>query len=381
MSDVPALDFRLPTSGPDAEVIPLARALKRRLPELSWNRLRDLCLAGKVKVDGERVLDGRRQVNPGQHIELDPSAAAPNAAPPPKGALRIMYEDSQIVVIDKPAGVATVPFEDQERVTVLDLVRKLWRETGSTDPKSSMFVVQRLDKDTSGVMVLAKTDQARALLEAQFRKHTLEREYLAVVNGIIERDSFVMDTFIAADRGDGLRGSVASAALGKHAITEVKVVELLAEATLVRCRLETGRTHQVRIHLSERGHPLVGEKVYVRGYEGPQHEAGRQALHAVKLSFRHPLNGRTMQFGSPLPPDLQQLIRTLGGTYVAPEPVTQEKKEARQSWEHEVRDWWKEGPQPAARPARPVKGDKREDGDRRERPARSFDGGDRRERP
>jgi 23S rRNA pseudouridine1911/1915/1917 synthase len=173
--------------------------------------------------------------------------------------------------------------------------------------------VHRLDRDTSGLMVFARTVPAERHLGQQFRQHTTQRRYLAIVVGTIKAQT--IESHLVRDRGDGRRGSTTLANTGKLAITHVRPLEELAGYTLVECRLETGRTHQIRIHLSERGHPVCGDKVYGRPQGAPetkdQSGAPRLALHATELSFEHPETGERLEFSMPLPPDLKQFLERL----------------------------------------------------------------------
>src|SRR5262249_4846530 len=171
----------------------------------------------------------------------------------------------------------------------------------------------RLDKETSGLVVFARTREAERKLGEQFRAHTIERRYLAVVRGIAKPGR--IESYLERDRGDGRRGSTLESGPGKRAVTHVRVVEDLGEYSLVECRLETGRTHQVRIHLGERGTPLCGERVYDRPLHGKpvpdRSGAPRLALHAASLGFKHPATGKGMLWESPLPKDLKTLVARL----------------------------------------------------------------------
>jgi 23S rRNA pseudouridine1911/1915/1917 synthase len=173
--------------------------------------------------------------------------------------------------------------------------------------------VHRLDRDTGGLMVFARSVRAERGLMEQFRRHTTRRRYLAIVPGRVEAQT--IETRIARDRGDGRRGSTEKPGVGKHAITHIRPVEQFDGYTLIECRLETGRTHQIRIHLSELGHPLCGEKVYRKPLSGKpipdRSGAPRLALHAASLGFQHPITGKEMSFESPLPKDFSHLLERL----------------------------------------------------------------------
>jgi 23S rRNA pseudouridine1911/1915/1917 synthase len=187
------------------------------------------------------------------------------------------------------------------------------KSRGRQGGRAPLGVVHRLDKETSGVMVFTRTLEAKKHLSQQFREHTVERRYLALVHGRMERP-VVLESYLLEDRGDGLRGSARGTTKGgQRAVTHVKPKRQLQGATLVECRLETGRTHQIRIHLSEAGHPLVGERVYIRNYAGPRLEAPRMMLHAAALGFIHPVDEEPMAFDAPLPADFERVLAALGG--------------------------------------------------------------------
>jgi len=286
----------------------VSAVLRLRLgPGTSWSRARELCARGKVALDGEPALDPAARVRAGQRLLVDPRSRAPL----PPAAARIVYEDAHVVVIDKPSGVSSVPFEEGETGTAMDSVRDAWRHEGRRSPARGLFVVHRIDKETSGLLAFAKTRRAERALKALFKAHDVERTYLCVAHG--RMDARRIESMLAADRGDGLRGS-ARASGGKRAVTHVRVLEELPLATLCEARLETGRTHQIRIHLSEAGHPIVGERVYVRGFEQKGlklHNSPRLLLHAATLGFVHPVTGASVRLSSPLPADFTAALARL----------------------------------------------------------------------
>ncbi|HLU68860.1 MAG TPA: RluA family pseudouridine synthase [Kofleriaceae bacterium] len=262
----------------------------------SWAEARRLVETGKVFVDGRRALRAGDRLAAGQRVEVRMNAPRPRD---PAAEVRIVYEDPQVVVVDKPSGVATVPFEARERGTAMDLLRDAWRRQGRPATEVALHVVHRIDKDTSGLVMFAKSKRAERALGAQFRQHTVERRYLCLAHGDVRFHR--VESHLIADRGDGLRGSTRAPGRGKRAVTLVSVVERLRRATLCQVRLETGRTHQIRIHFAERGHPLVGETVYIRDLlraGGRPIEASRLMLHAEVLGFEHPLTGERLRFES-----------------------------------------------------------------------------------
>ncbi|MBI2896855.1 MAG: RluA family pseudouridine synthase [Deltaproteobacteria bacterium] len=288
--------------------------MRKALPGTPWTRARELCSSGRVLVDGEVELDSARRLHAGSTVEVEPRGPRRRAGTLPPDA--IVHSDAEVVVVRKPAGCMTVPFEPGEKDTLVDLTRAALRRGGGRyDPQ--LGVVQRLDKDTTGLLVFTRTLAAKRELDRQFRRHSVERRYLAIAHGEVREAT--MDTLLVRDRGDGLRGSwgVFRPARGRppadarRAITHVSPIERLRGATLVSCRLETGRQHQIRIHLSESGHPLVGERVYVRAFEGPRIEAPRPMLHAEVLGFVHPRTGKAMRFQEPPPDDFREVLERL----------------------------------------------------------------------
>jgi 23S rRNA pseudouridine1911/1915/1917 synthase len=235
----------------------------------------------------------------------------------------IRYVDAQVVVVDKPPGLTTVRHAHEvaelghraRRYLPPTLADLLPARLAQTQPgaRGRIRAVHRLDKDTSGLVVFARTPHAEQKLGQEFRAHTIERCYLAIVRGRAKPAR--IESFMAVDRGDHRRGSTIDPKKGKRAITNVKVVEALGDFTLVECRLETGRTHQVRIHLAESGTPICGERVYDRPIHGRPLPDGsgapRLALHAAVLGFEHPTSGKRMVWRSRLPKDLRELLHRL----------------------------------------------------------------------
>jgi 23S rRNA pseudouridine1911/1915/1917 synthase len=288
----------------------LSAVLRRHLGELPWSRARQLCERGKVRVDGEVTTDPTRRMRAGTEVSVD--EAAPRPAPPVAVAGRIAWEDAHVVVLDKPSGVSSVPYEKRESGTAMDLVRALWRAEGRRATVTPLHVVHRIDKETSGLLAFAKTKLAERGLEALFRAHDVERTYLCVAHGRVSDRR--IESRLVTDRGDGLRGSTRVPNQGKRAVTHVRAVEHLRDATLCEVRLETGKTHQIRIHLAEDGHPLVGEKVYIRDWLKHEREpllASRLLLHAATLGFVHPVTRKQVRLESPLPPEFVAALEKL----------------------------------------------------------------------
>ena len=320
----------------------LPSLLRRRLPDLSWNQARKLITGRRVQVHGNLCLDHGRRLQAGEVVKLLPFALP---APPREDDVRIRYVDAHVVVVEKPAGMTTLRHSEernwsarrkQHQPTLDEVVSRLLavhssskgrpgpgrpgsanssrRRSGDPPPKSlPVRPVHRLDRDTSGLMVFARTVPAERVLVQQFRRHSIHRAYIAIAHGAVEARTIASQ--LVRDRGDGRRGSSKLPKAGKRAVTHIRPLERLDGYTVIACRLETGRTHQIRIHLSENGHFVCGDKVYSQPlFQKPQVDrsgAPRLALHAAELGFLHPITGQPLDFTLPLPPDLQQLLDRL----------------------------------------------------------------------
>jgi pseudouridine synthase, RluA family len=291
----------------------LAAALRERMPEKSWRQVRELCSSGKVTVNGERVVEPAHRLAGGESVAWNMGKPDPRRRVLRPG-FRIVYEDGHLIVIEKPEGVSTVPYERKESGTALDLIREAWRGQGKRATVTPLYVVHRIDKDTSGLVCFAKTKLAERGLHRIFKEHLAKREYAAVAQGQVRAGR--IESQLIENRGDGLRGSARGSGQGQRAITEVEVAEHLRSATLCRVRLQTGRTHQIRIHLSEQGHPIVGETVYIRDLlrrGGKPIPSERLLLHAATLGFDHPVTGERLHFTAPLPPEFAAMVARLRG--------------------------------------------------------------------
>ena len=272
----------------------------------------------QVRICGGVCVDPERRVKAGQHIQLDakPRSATKTSVP----AIVVRFVDEHLVVVEKPPGMTTVRHADEVEAlgrrakkflppTLVDLLPAILAQQGHRS-KDRIRAVHRIDKETSGLVVLTRTPDAERHLGKQFRAPTIGRHYLALVRGHA-KEARIESHFIA-DRGDGRRGS-SETAEGQLAITQVQVVETLGNFTLVECRLETGRTHQVRIHLGEAGTPLCGERIYDRPLHGkPQPDqsgAKRPLLHAAYLAVDHPVTGKRLEWRAELPKDMSELVK------------------------------------------------------------------------
>ena len=312
----------------------LSAAMRTWLADASWGAVRNLLKTRRVLVNGNLCLDAGRRLKLTDVIKVLEHPAAPLAR---EDDVLIRYLDQHLVVVEKPSGMTSVRHAEeqhwtgkrrQQNPTLEDVLPRLMAKKeagakaarrreprGGPPPARTQPVrpVHRLDRDTSGLMVFARTVVAERHLGEQFRQHTTHRRYLALARGEVQAQTIA--TQLVRDRGDGRRGSTTEADIGKHAVTHVRPLEKLEGATLIECQLETGRTHQIRIHLAERGHPLLGETIYHQPRFGePTADtsgAPRLALHAAELGFKHPVTGEAMYFEMPLPDDLEQFLRRL----------------------------------------------------------------------
>jgi 23S rRNA pseudouridine1911/1915/1917 synthase len=301
----------------------LAAFLRSRLGSPSWKQVRKLVLTRHVTLNGNLCLDSARRLRPGEVVKLLP---APAALPPRVEDVRIHFIDPHIIVVEKPAGMTTLrhpeerfwPARRKQLQPTLDeilpkLIARMQNRRRTPRGLPRIRMVHRLDRETSGLLVVARTFEAQQSLVQQFRTHAIHRRYLAIAAGRVPAQT--IRTRLVRDRGDGRRGSSPDPNVGQEAVTHVRPLETGPDYTLVECQLETGRTHQIRIHLSEIGHPLIGEKVYLAAKGGPSPAtlvgAPRHALHAAELGFAHPITGRRLVFKSPLPPDLAEVLARL----------------------------------------------------------------------
>jgi 23S rRNA pseudouridine1911/1915/1917 synthase len=301
-----------------AAVVPpeLEGALDRAVRGLfgsTWGRARAWIEQGKVSLCGTVVVEPTAKVRAGDTIRVDERARSPRASRGQLPDTAVVSVDTHVVVVAKPAGISTVPYPGEPPEDTLEVRVRRWleRQARGSRTRPNVGVVHRLDKETTGLVVFTRTWLAKQNLAAQFRAHTVHRRYLAIAHGAVRAGTF--RSHLVENRGDGLRGSARGTPPpnARLAVTHVEFLEQLRGASLVACRLETGRTHQIRIHLSESGHPLVGEKVYVRGYGGAPIAAPRLMLHAAELGFTHPVTGRFVSWQEPLPDDMRAVVERL----------------------------------------------------------------------
>ncbi|MBI0178335.1 RluA family pseudouridine synthase [Bartonella apis] len=307
--------------------------LAKNCPEMSRSRLQALIREGQLKINQLVIREPKTRLKTGDSIEVflpEPVAAQPRGE---AIDLEILYEDDDLIVINKPAGLVVHPGNGNETGTMVNaLIYHCGSSLSGIGGVKRPGIVHRLDKDTSGVMVVAKNDHAHNVLSRQFADHgrqgPLERSYQAVVWGAFAQKAGVVDTYLGRSSRDRTKRAVVSPTQmdARHAVTHYRLLESFGEknekeaiASLIECRLETGRTHQIRVHMAHIGHPLVGDQVYGNAFKTKANMLPddlktivsafpRQALHAATLVFEHPFTGKIMRFTSSLPTDMLNLI-------------------------------------------------------------------------
>jgi 23S rRNA pseudouridine1911/1915/1917 synthase len=329
MADLSSQRFEI-TAGAEDKGARLDRFLADRIAELSRTRLKALILEGAVEVSGRTVRDPEYRVNAGDEIAVGIPEAEPAKPAGEKIPLDIVYEDKDVVVIDKPAGLVVHPAAGNRSGTLVNaLIAHCGASLSGIGGEKRPGIVHRLDKDTSGLLVVAKNDAAHRSLSEQFADHgrtnELSRGYLAFAWGAPKPERGTIDAPIARDPRSRVKMAVRKG--GKEAVTHYEVLQKYPGAdgkpvaSMVECELETGRTHQIRVHLAKAGHPLLGDAVYGAGFQSksvllPQQTQAklkalnRQALHAFRLAFSHPRTGKLLSFESKLPKDLAALEKS-----------------------------------------------------------------------
>jgi 23S rRNA pseudouridine1911/1915/1917 synthase len=296
----------------------LDRALAAAVPTLSRERLKTLIRSGAVETKGTPVRDPSAKVKGDEQLRVAVPGPKPAHNEPQDIPLNILFEDEHLLVVDKPAGLVVHPAAGNFDGTLVNaLLHHCAGKLSGIGGVARPGIVHRIDKDTSGLLVVAKTDVAHEGLAKQFAAHSIDRRYLAIVSGVPKAKEGVIDAPLARSAANRKKIAIVEGKRGKRAVTHWRRLDVLKDAALVECRLETGRTHQVRVHMASIGHPLVGDPVY--GRSGKTHgkllkELGfhRQALHAAELGFTHPVSKHRLSFSSPMPPDMQELMGALG---------------------------------------------------------------------
>ena len=306
------IDVRL---GPDHAGWRLDRALAATVPSLSRERLKVLIRSGALT---PLVRDPAIKVHGHESFRLAVPEPVPAHNEPQDIPLTVAFEDEHLLVVDKPAGLVVHPAAgNRDRTLVNALLHHCGTSLSGIGGVARPGIVHRIDKDTSGLLVVAKTDATHEGLARQFATHSIERRYLAIVNGVPKTSGGSIDASLARSSANRKKMAVVAEGRGKRAVTHWKRLDALRDAALVECRLETGRTHQVRIHMASIGHPLLGDPFY--GGSGKAHRKllvelsfHRQALHAAELGFIHPVTKHRLSFASGMPPDMQELFSALG---------------------------------------------------------------------
>lgn len=317
-SDLNTNNYNAPAGADVVRTVPaelagqrLDQALARMFPEHSRSRLQTWLREGHIRLDS-RAAQPKQKIWGGEEVRLVPQPGPQDLAHQAERIeLAVVYEDASVIVVDKPAGLVVHPGSGNWKGTMLNALLHHAPELAAV-PRAG--IVHRLDKDTSGLLVVARTLEAQTDLVRQLQARTVKRDYLALVHGVVQgRGEGSVETSIGRDAR--VRTRMAVTGSGKPALTHYRVRQRFADVTLLECSLATGRTHQIRVHMHSIGHPLVGDPVYrlarTRRGNAAIDSFKRQALHAWRLAFDHPASGKTMQFESPLPADMRDLLAAL----------------------------------------------------------------------
>jgi 23S rRNA pseudouridine1911/1915/1917 synthase len=303
---------------PEQAGLRLDRVLAELFPDHSRSALARLVEEGQVRLDTAVVSKASQRVSAGQTVEVDFPPPLPARIESQDLPILVLHQDEDIVVVDKPAGLVVHPAAGHRDQTLVNALLFHIRDLSGVGGELRPGIVHRLDKETSGVMVIAKNDDAHRKLTAAWNTDAIRKEYIAIVYGTPRQTKGTIDLPIGRDPRNRKRMAVVKS--GRQAITDYEVIEQLRGVSVVRCRLRTGRTHQIRVHLKHLGHPVVGDPVY----SGPQWRGipdkiiqhalalmKRQALHAARLTIPHPRTGQPMTFQAELPADMRALISSL----------------------------------------------------------------------
>lgn len=309
-----ANDKRKLTAQPHEAGTRLDKLLAGSFPDLSRSRIQSLIKSGMVTVDG-RTAKQSACVSAGAAVEINIPAPEPAALKAEAIRLDVLYEDRDIAVLNKPAGMVVHPAPGHDTGTLVNALLSRYTRLGGGEGIGGELrpgIVHRLDRDTSGVMIIARNDAAMRSLGVQFRDRTVEKEYLALVWGRPPRAKGVIKTGFGRSGANRKKMAVRDDS-GRQAVSRYEVVRALGGASLLRVRIETGRTHQIRVHMAHMGCPVAGDAVYGSGRKQMNRQAGiaRQMLHAERLSFNHPRSGRRMELTAPLPRDMKDAVARL----------------------------------------------------------------------
>ena len=294
-------------AGPEMEGERLDTALTFLFPEKSRNAFQKLIKDGKIILDRNVIRKAGMRLTEGDRIEIDfpePSALSVEAEPMD---LDIVYEDSDVILINKPKGMVVHPAAGHDTGTMVNGLLYHCKDLSGINGVLRPGIVHRIDKDTTGIVIACKNDQAHRSIAEQLKAHTIRRRYYAIVTGNLKEDEGTIDKPIGRNPSDRKKMAVVSD--GKDAVTHYRVLERFGSYTFIECRLETGRTHQIRVHMASIGHPLLGDEVYSRG-KSPYSTNG-QCLHAYLLGFVHPATGEYMEFRTDLPDYFKKILNDL----------------------------------------------------------------------
>lgn len=283
---------------PVAEPSELMKFLMEKLPDQGRNNIKSLLTHRQVQVDGQVTSQYNHPLQPGQEVLINWSLVRDEG---PGSGLKIIYEDAYIIVVDKPAGLLSMA-SDKEKV--LTAYHQLTDHVRLSNPDNRIFIVHRLDRDTSGVMMFAKNEEVKHLLQDDWKEVVADRAYAAVVEGRVKEREGIIRSWLKESK-TRLMYSSSQAGDGLEAVTHYKVLQAASDYSLLEIRLETGRKNQIRVHMQELGHPIIGDKKYGAG----SNPLGRLGLHAHILSFRHPVSGELMRFETEVPKKFSRLCK------------------------------------------------------------------------
>lgn len=293
--------------GQEQEGIRIDQLLAQKIPDISRSRIQKLIEQGNITVRDKQI-KANYKVRQGDVVKVNIPEPVVLDVRPEDIDIEILYEDEDIAVVNKPQGMVVHPAAGNYSGTLVNALMARCSSLSTINGVIRPGIVHRIDKDTSGVLVIAKNDSAHRSLAEQIKVHSVKRVYYAIVEGVIKQDSGTVDAPIGRHPVERKKMAVVSKN-GRRAVTHYRVIERFKKNTLIEARLETGRTHQIRVHMAYIGHPLVGDQVY--GYKKQRFNLKGQALHAKTLGIIHPSTGEYMEFTTPLPEYFQKLIEKL----------------------------------------------------------------------
>ncbi len=293
----------------DDDGVRVDRYLVEALDGISRNRVQRWIKDGLLTSSAKKVVKKNHVLSSGETITLQMPAAKPLDVVAEDIAIEIVYQDEDVVVVNKPAGMVVHPAPGNYSGTLVNALLYHIRDLSDIGGVIRPGIVHRIDKDTSGLLMVAKNNVAHRSLAQQLKEHSVERKYIAVVWGGFKRDGGTIDKPIGRNRNNRLKMAIDQRS-GRNAVTHYAVLERCGEISVVECQLETGRTHQIRVHMAAIGHPLVGDPLY--GVKRDRQSGEGQLLHAKTLGFVHPRSGQTLSFTAPIPSKMQMFIEKLG---------------------------------------------------------------------